>query len=376
MVVTIDIRPALRKGTGVGTFVEQLVLALDAMPGDHELKLFSSSWKDRWPLERLGSLQRSDVFDRRWPVKFLNLFWHRWAWPPIDSFVGPTDVAHSPSPLLMPSKGARVITLHDLHFLRHPHHTHGEMRRDYPRLVRKHVARADAVLAVSAATARDAEELLGLPSDRVVVCSEDAAPLFNEPPSRDELAASEKAAPQPFLLFVGTIEPRKNLPTLLQAFALVKKRFPEIHLVVAGSKGWGWDDFAGEMRSLPDPGKVLVTGYLDPISLRALYHRAMALVMPSLCEGFGLPLVEAMACGCPLVVADNSALPEVAGEAALYWRSSDPEELAGLLIKVVEDTTVRQLLAKRGKDRRKHFSWEKTAGIVMSVYRDVVGTVS
>jgi glycosyltransferase involved in cell wall biosynthesis len=373
MRVALDIRPALRQGTGVGTFVEQLVLALDDLPGDHRLLLFTSSWKDRWPTDRLSGLRRGAIIDRRWPVKYLNLLWNRLSRPRIETFIGPTDVTHSPTPLIIPSRARKVVTLHDLHFLRRPEHAHGEIRRDYPALVRRHAALADAVLSVSEATARDAQELLGIPREKIVVCGEDASPVFDAPPGEEEMQESAALAPQPFVLFVGTIEPRKNLPALLQAYSYLQPRFPELRLVVAGGRGWALQEFDAAWAALPKPEKVIVTGYLEKISLRSLYHRAELLVMPSLCEGFGLPLVEAMACGCPLIVADNSSLPEVAGDAALYWRSGDPRELATLMGDLLEDRGLRKELIERGRRRRARFSWKRTAEIVLQVYRELTG---
>jgi glycosyltransferase involved in cell wall biosynthesis len=371
--IAIDIRPALRCGTGVGTFVEQLVLALDSLDGGHRLALFTSSSRHRWPADRLGALLRSEIHDRHWPVRLLNLLWNRLGRPRIERFVGPVDIAHSPTPLLLPSRGARVVTLHDLYFLRRPEQTRAEVRRDYAPLVRRQVVAADAVVAVSEATKADAVELLGLPPERISVCGEDAAPLFDQPPTAEELAWSEGVTAGPFILFVGTVEPRKNLPALLRAYGMLQAAHPELRLVIAGGRGWRIEEFESALRALPAPEHVIITGYLPQRRLRALYHRALALVMPSHCEGFGLPLVEAMACGCPLVVARNSSMPEVAGEAALYWKGSDDEELAELLEKVLEDSGLRDDLISKGGERRKHFSWRRSAGVVLGLYRELAG---
>ncbi|HUX07608.1 MAG TPA: glycosyltransferase family 1 protein [Acidobacteriota bacterium] len=371
--IAIDMRPALRQGTGVGTFVEQLALALDSLEGDHSLALFSSSSRDRWPVDRLVGMQKSEVVDRRWPVRLLNLFWNRFGRPRIERFVGRVDIAHSPTPLLLPSKAAQVVTIHDLYFLRCPEQTRAEIRRDYAPLVRRHVKAADAVVAVSEATKSETVELLGVPAEKIVVCGEDAAPVFDQPPAEEELAWSRTIAPNPFFLFVGTIEPRKNLPLLLQAYGLLQKRYHKLQLVIAGERGWDFEAFDEGLSQLEVPARVVVTGYLDRRSLRALYHSATALVMPSHCEGFGLPLVEAMACACPLIVADNSSLPEVAGDAALYWRSGEASELSTLLEKMLTSDALRTELSQNGRRRRQLFSWRKTAEIVMGLYHDLAG---
>lgn len=369
MHIAIDMRPALTQGTGVGTFIEQLALALDRHEGDHRLTLFSSSRKDRWQENRLPALNRSRIVDRRWPVRLLNTLWHRAGWPPVDRFVGRTDIAHSPTPLLMPTRGWRIITIHDLYFLTNPEDTVREIRRDYVRLVRRHARAADAVIAVSRATAGAAEEYLQLPPERLHVCLEDAAPMYDQQPTQHELEQIDALIGRPFILFVGTLEPRKNLPPLVRAFKKLHETYPELMLVIAGARGWGLGGSDPELENLRQRGAAWLGGYRDQRFLRALYHRARCLVMPSKCEGFGLPLVEAMACGCPLVVAHNSALPEVAGDAALYWRSGNAAELAGLIERLLEDGDERRQLIARGTARRRQFSWDRTASIVMSVYR-------
>lgn len=371
MHIALDIRPALTRGTGVGTFVEQLALALDSLDGKHHMSLFTSSAKERWPSGRLPALKRSRVVDRRWPVRVLNWLWHRAGWPPVDRFVGKVDVAHSPSPLLLPSRGKKVVTLHDLYFLTHPQHTKAEIRRDYVSLVKRHVAAADAVLAVSNATADAAYEHLRVPKDRIRVCSEDAAPIYDRPARRQELADIDSLIPNPFFLYVGTIEPRKNLPALLKAFDTLSRADDETMLVIAGGRGWGTGEFDEQMEQLRTRDRIWISGYRDRRFLRALYHRATALVMPSHCEGFGLPLVEAMACGCPLIVANNTALPEVAGDAALYWNSDDAEELAGLMVQMRDDEPLRKELIAKGGNRRKEFSWKRSAEHVLKLYEDI-----
>jgi glycosyltransferase involved in cell wall biosynthesis len=373
LTIALDIRPALRKGTGVGTFVEQLALSLDQLEGDHHMKLFSSSMKDRWQDKQLGHLRRSEIVDKRWPVKILNTLWHWFEWPPVDRFVGTVDIAHSPNPLVLPSRGKTIVTIHDLYFITHPESTTAEISRDYTRLVRKHCASADGIVAVSEATAREAIEHLGIDKSRIRVCWEDAARVFNNAPTKEELAQIDQLIPNPFFLFVGTIEPRKNLSSLLKAFDSLTERHDDLMLVIAGGKGWGTGTFDSVLQKLRHRKSVWISGYRDRRFLRALYHKAVALVMPSHCEGFGLPLVEAMACGCPLIVANNSAMPEVAGDAAVYWNSKDPEELAGLMEQVLQDQELRNSLITRGRKRRGRFSWGKTAERVMQLYQDLAG---
>lgn len=373
MRIAIDIRPALSRGTGVGMFIEQLALGLDRLDGDHKIFLFTSSWKERWLHTRLGRLQRTKVVDKRWPVGLLNFLWHRLGWPKAEYFLGSVDITHSPTPLLMPGNGKHVITLHDLYYLKYPEATQNEVRRDYVELTRRHARKADGILAVSNATAEDSREFLGIEPEKITICWEDAAPLYDQPPTSKELEDIKSLIPRPFILFVGTIEPRKNLAALVKAFGHLSERHKGLMLVIAGGSGWGRRQFDEELGHLHDHDSVWISGYRDQRFIRALYHRAAALVMPSHCEGFGLPLVEAMACGCPLIVADNSAMPEVAGDAALYWRSGETEELSGLMEQILTDSQLRESLVLKGRERRKLFSWNESAGKVLAMYENLVG---
>ena len=373
--IVLDVRPALSRGTGVGTFVVELAAALARVGGDHRLVLLSSSWRERWrPPEALRDAEGVEVVDRRWPVRLLRWSWPRLGWPPMEWLTGAADVAHSPSPLLLPARRARrVVTVHDLYALRHPEQARGEMRTAYPRFAAAHARAADAVLTPSEAAAREARDLLGVDPDRLVVCGEDAAADFDRAPTGAELEASRAVVSGEFVLFVGTVEPRKNTAALLEAFAAVHRLRPDLELVLAGPRGWGTAEHDAALAALPCRGAVRQLDWVDRGLLRALYHRATLLVLPSRWEGFGLPLVEAMACGCPLVVSRHGALPEVGGEAALVWPDDDPAHLAELILRVASEPPLRARLVEAGWRRRGEFSWDRTAGVVHDLYRRLAG---
>ena len=214
MRVLIDYRPALRERSGVGEYTHELARALLARypPDDPrralELTLFSSSWKDRF--ERSSDLAGAARIDRRVPVSVLNLAWHRLGWPPIETLAGAAfDVAHSSHPLLMPARAAaQVITIHDLNFLSHPERTDAEIRRDYPDLVGEHARRADAVIVSSAFAADEVARRLGVAREQIAVC----------PPGVPDWQPRASAPANGYLLFFGTLEPRKNIGGLLDAY--------------------------------------------------------------------------------------------------------------------------------------------------------------
>jgi len=212
--VLMDYRAALRERSGVGEYTHQLARALiAACPRNGsdrplDLTVFSSSWKDRFVPS--AELAGATAIDRRVPVSLLNFAWHRLNWPPAEALTGRRfDVTHSLHPLLLPSKtAARVVTIHDLNFLAHPERTRAEVRRDYPSLARDHARRADAIVTVSEFTAREIVEKLDVPRSRISVCL----------PGAPDWAPRSKAPSTGYVLFLGTLEPRKNVGGLLDAW--------------------------------------------------------------------------------------------------------------------------------------------------------------
>ncbi len=231
MRIVIDYRPALRARTGVGEHIHQVAARL-ARTGADDITVFSSSWKDRLPAACRGRAPGVRVVDRRIPVGVLNLAWHRLRWPPIEALAGGAfDVAHSPHPLLLPVRSAaQVVTIHDLHFLSNPERTSAEIRRDYAALVRAHARRADRIIVVSRFVAGEVHRLLDVPRDRISVCM-NGAPEWTTAPAR--------AGSDGYILFVGTLEPRKNLSGLLEAYGRLLARHADApRLVIAGGRRW------------------------------------------------------------------------------------------------------------------------------------------
>jgi glycosyltransferase involved in cell wall biosynthesis len=366
--ILLDYRPALRQRTGVGEYVHELARALVALPDQDEITLFSSSWKDRMPADLSREIPSVRLVDRRVPVQLLALAWNRLEWPPIDWLAGPADVVHAQTPVLIPSvSAARVVTIHDLHFLTHPERSEREIRRDFPALVRDHAQRADQIVVSSNYARRQVQERLGVPGDRVRLCEP------GPPPWAAAVHESRRGRGQrSHLLFIGTVEPRKNLRGLLAAYGQLRQQSPAVpDLVIAGGVR---ESARHELAVLSSPilsGHVQVRGYVGDEERRQLYRDAAMLLLPSFDEGFGLPVLEAMACGVPVVVSNRGSLPEVAGGAA---SPVEPEDVDGLCAEMSRllDPSAAAAAIDAGLARAAQYSWQACAAATRQAYAAAV----
>lgn len=268
-----------------------------------------------------------------------------------------------------------VVTLHDLAFLLYPG-THTAASRAYYAATGESVRRAERVIAVSQRTASDAVRLLGVDPARIRVVHEAAAPGFAPRPRARLPQLAERlgfdADPgRPYVLFVGTLEPRKNVPLLIEAFGLLR-RDVDAQLLLAGARGWLDEPIlAAHARSgVGEAARFL--GNLSEEDLALLYSHAGAYALPSLYEGFGLPVLEAMACGAPVVCSNAGPLPEVAGDAAVLLKPEDPTAWAVALRDVLTIPSTADELRRRGFNRAHDFSWEQTAQQTRDVYREAL----
>lgn len=363
MRIVVDFRPALRQRSGVGEYIQQLIGAFAAGPGRRDdIVLFSSSWSHRLDPQQARGLT---VANRRIPVRVLNHLWHRFGWPPVERLVsGQFDIAHSPHPLMLPARAAaRVITIHDLDFLDSPDRTHAEIRRDYPRLVRDHAHRADHIVVNSAYTAGEVHQRLDVPRACITVCR-GGSPGWSP---------RSAAPPAGHILFVGTLEPRKNIGGLLDAYTALLQRVSDPPLLLlAGRAAPGAQRWLERLNHAPLYGRVRHLGYVSDEERRRLYEEARLLVLPSFNEGFGLPVIEAMSIGVPVVASDRGALPEVLGDAGLLVNPDDANDIASAMTRYLEDPTFAALAAARGLRRSLGFSWKAAAEALHAAYRQAV----
>ena len=359
----IDYRPALRERTGVGEFVHELARALSRRAGGDdpaEVTLFTSSWKDRPDPALAAQVPGAKIADVKVPVRGLVWAWNRLEWPPVEWLAGLHDVVHSQSPLLIPSRhAAQVVTVHDLDFLRHPEQMTAEIRRDYPPLARAHAARADAVMVSSQYAAAEVTRELHLPPSRVHVC----------PPGRPGWAADVARRRVPtHILFMGTLSLRKNVGTLLEAYARLRDDIADAPpLVLAGHRTPASARWEQRCEEAPLKGHVRITGYVGAQQKLDLYAGAAMLVLPSYEEGFGLPVLEAMACGVPVIVSSRGSLPEVAGPAATPIDPDDAEGFAAAM-RALLDPQQATAASERGLAQAARYSWAACADAAMHAY--------
>jgi glycosyltransferase involved in cell wall biosynthesis len=267
-----------------------------------------------------------------------------------------------------PARRRLVVTVHDLAFRRLPQTVRRVTREDLERQLLPALAAADGIIAVSQATADDLRELLGINERRIHVIHEGVDAAFTTPSG-----ALPADLPERFLLFVSTLEPRKNVTGLLAGFErAVGDGYPG-DLVLVGRWGWRMDAARRALTSSPVRGRIHHLDSLGRPALNAVLRRAEALLFPSLLEGFGLPVLEAMACGLPVITSDRSSLPEVAGEAALYVDPDDPASIAAAIMRLAGEPALRQQLAEAGRRRAARFTWENAAAATASVLRRAAG---
>ncbi len=367
--VGFDATSAARQSAGIGRYTRALLVALSALDDGTNFNLFYWS---RGLLE--GSLP---VLNARFKVRAVplsdrvaNALWYRVGLPvPVQFLTRRIDVFHSPDFTLPPTMHTpTVLTVHDLAFLRTPECAYPTLRAYLEMVVPRSARRATRIIAVSDNTRQDCIDLLGIEPNRITTVYEGVSAHFH-PVSREMADSTVRSMgiEDPYILSVGTLEPRKNYVRLLEAFALLRERGFRHRLVIAGRPGWLFAPIHAAVDRLRLEECVSFVQPADD-QLRALYGDAHAFVYPSLYEGFGLPLAEAMACGTPVACSTSSSLPEVVGDCAVLFDPLDIEDIAVSIQRVVEDRALASSLADKGLRRAAQFTWERAARATLQVY--------
>ncbi|MCS6927334.1 MAG: glycosyltransferase family 4 protein [Candidatus Binatia bacterium] len=381
MRIGIDCSLVPGERVGIGQYAYQLVQALSRIDHENEYVLYPVFYYTFHPqYRRVAWPQAANIrVAFRWlPRPVLRALRHsRAPWFTKEWLLGRVDVVHSVSfsaPRLRSAHKRLVVTIHDLSFLTRPEcHTQENIAHAVSG-TRAAVAWADALIAISQHTRQDLIERVGAPPDRVVVTYLAPNPLCRRETDPAVLSSLRQRyrLPGAFILFVGSLEPRKNVARLLAAYAQLKATLRrDVHLVIAGGRGWLNDNIRPTVHDLGVAEQVHFLGYVPETDLPGLYSLAAVFAYPSLYEGFGLPVLEAMQCGTPVLTSNVSALPEVAGEAALLVTPTDVDDIAVGLARLLEDAALRAELSARGVARARLFSWERCAQETLAVYRQV-----
>ena len=376
--IYIDVSAAVHRRAGLGRYAGSLARALmdrasrcgQGSVGALQYAFFYNRERGIEPLSGLEDVPTRTVSLGYKPWRMLV-----WAGQLIgigfDRLLPKGRLFHATEHLLLPLKRMpTVLTVHDLIFRHLPEH-HKRLNRWYLNWsLPLYCRRATTVIAVSECTRRDLMTAYGLPAEKIVVVHEAADPRFR-PQSTERIDAVRERyrLPERYVLFVGTIEPRKNLTRLLHAFETVHTEGLTDALVLVGSRGWLYEGFFEELERSPANRAVIMPGYVPDEDLPAIYAGAQLLAFPSLYEGFGLPLLEAMACGTPVACSGTSSLPEVGGDAARYFDPVSEAAITEALRSLLGDDTALRELAERGLARAARFSWDRVADETESIYR-------
>jgi glycosyltransferase involved in cell wall biosynthesis len=379
MRIGLDYTPGIRQRGGIGRYTRELFRALIRLDPQDEFVLFYSHERNEYPGKLFPGVK--NVVERPLGIsdRWLTAMWFRLHLPiPIDLATGPVDIFHFPDFVLPPlRRGRAVVTVHDLSFLLHPETADDGLRNYLERALPPALRNADFVVVDSANTQNDVICLLDADPERVEVVYPAVDGRFR-PMAHDDgqLGAIRHKynLNYPFILNQNVIEPRKNIPRLIEAYGRLRRDLGVTHrLVIGGGLGWMYESVFQAVEEFNLSDSVVFLGYVPDDDLPALYNLADLFVYPSLYEGFGIPALEAMACGTPVVASNTSSLPEAVGDAGLMVRPTDVEGLADAMAHLITDPGLNEDLSRRGLERARLFSWEASAEKVLGIYRRFVG---
>lgn len=371
MRIGVDYGAALWQGAGIGRYTRGLIEALLRIDREDRYVLLYPRGLPGRPAPFLGQLRQlraDNPHVRLCPLplsdRWLAILWQRLRLPlPVEAVCGRVDLFFSPDFVLPPQlTGRRVVVVHDLAFLVHPECAVPSLEWYLQGAVPRAIARADLVLADSESCRHDLIHLLNVDPARVEVLYSGVEPAFHPLQEQDQLdtVRARYGLPERFLLTVGTIEPRKNLPRLFEALARIPQDL-RLPVVVVGKQGWLHEDSFAAVEKQGLQSWVHFLGFVPQQDVPALYNLALALTYPSLYEGFGLPPLEAMACGTPVLTSDVASLPEVVGKAAILVDPKDVDSIAEGLQRLLADAALRAELRAAGLIRAREFTWERAA---------------
>lgn len=372
MRIAIDYTAAIRQSAGVGNYVRRLVDAMLAQDSINQYNLLTSGRPTRErPFPTAANARGRSIHI---PDRFLNIIWYRWRLPLYATyFSGQVDIYHGPDFALPPigRKLRKVVTVHDLAFLEHPEYAVPALAAYLKKIVPEAVAAADLVCTVSEEVSQMLEKHFQTPRHKLAIVPNGVGPAFRRitDPLLLQATRHKYGLKYPLVLGVGTLEPRKNHIGLIKAFAKAhKQKNGPAMLALAGGKGWLYDETYQLVEQLKLQNEVRFLGRVSDYDLITLYSIADAFAFPSFFEGFGVPPLEALACGAPVITSNTSSLPEVVGDAALLVDPHDVGELARAITRLIHDKALQEDLRQKGYRRAQQFTWAASASKMLTLY--------
>jgi len=374
MKIGIDCSPVLYKKTGVGNYVHNLLLNLAKIDKDNMYILFAQSLRhlDKKKITEYN-FEHKKVVGLRIPKPFLDLCWYKLRFPPIEFFTNEVDIFHSNFYSPSMKRGKSIITIYDMSFYVYPELQTKAVQK-FRSKVLKSCDSASKVITISNFSKKEILKYINVPEEKIEVIYPGIDLHKHKLDISENNILKEYSLPKDYILFVGTIEPRKNLENLVKAFNLLinnKKYKKKYDLVIVGKLGWKYEGFLKTLETLGIKDKVKLLGYIPNDELPAIYKHASVFVYPSIYEGFGLPVLEAMVYGTPVITSNVSSLPEATGDAALLVNPHDEKQIAEGMYKVLSDPELKRQLIKRGRKQVKKFSWLETARRTLKLYEEV-----
>lgn len=373
-VIYIDISAAVHSKAGLGRYSERLAGSLLARDPDRYALFYNRGGGGHYPDSLPLEARRREVTWGYKPWRMAVLLGHL-SRVSFNRLIPGAELFHSTEHLLLPLRAIpTVLTVHDLIYKIFPDY-HKRLNYWYlNRAMPLYCERASAIIAVSEASKRDLVKFYNIDPAKVTVVYEAAATHFTSPtPAGINQVRRKYDLPERFLLHLGTIEPRKNLTRLLKAFQILRRSYPDLHLLLAGSRGWLFEDFFTRINAESLQHVVRALGWVPDEDLPAIIGAATLAVQPSLYEGFGLPLLEHMACGQVVAASDSSSHPEVGGEAAAYFDPTDSSEMAAVISRLLTDREEYEHRRMLSLQQAARFSWERTARETAGVYDRLLG---
>ncbi|MEP6985814.1 MAG: glycosyltransferase family 1 protein [Chloroflexota bacterium] len=374
--IGLDYTAAYEQGGGIGRYVRELVTALSRLDTSNQYSLFVSGASSTASLPAFPS----NYFWKptRLTPKWLARIWYRAQLPiPVELFTGPLDLFHATDFVLPPTlpRVASLLTVHDLSFIRVPESASPSLKSYLDVVVPRSVRRSTHVLADSEATKIDLMDLYSVPDSKITVLLSGVDARFFDPISPNPIMTTRKKytiEAFPYIFCVGTVQPRKNYTRLIQSLAQLHVQGVDIHLVIAGGKGWLESPIYKTISETHMEDFVHFIGFVDDEDLPALYRGAICVAFPSLYEGFGLPILEGMASGVPVLTSNVSSLPEVAGDAAIMVDPYDLDAITDGLQRLILDSQLRETLIQKGLIRAREFTWDKSARQLLAIYQNLL----